>query len=163
MVQIDLIKFRGGISMTRDSIILGSISGFIGNIFKGLLAWIFYFSGYLQYTCAHIAAGAFVSRQYLNNPLSLVIGFIADYILAGTLGILNLIIIRYSGNDFPLYKSIYFSLVIYLVIYGGLMALELTSALILTPLPNLLLIFPHLLFGTTMGLVISWYNKRNEK
>lgn len=144
--------------MRKDTIVLGSIAGFIGNVFKEALAWTFHLLGYLRYTFVHIAAGTFVPEEFIDNPVSLAAGFIADYIIAGTIGVITLFIVRLTGNDYPIYKSIGFSSLLYVVLYGALMALDYTRASLLTPLPNLLQFFPHVVFGAVMGLVIKKYN-----
>lgn len=145
--------------MTKDTIILGTIAGFIGNIFKEVLSWIFYFLGYLRYTFVHIAAGTLISKEFLDNPISLAVGFIADFILAGTVGVFTLLLIRRTGNDYPIYKSIIFSLLLYVIVFGALMSLNITKISLQTPLPNFLQLFPHLFFGLGMGLIIKKYNK----
>ena len=144
--------------MTKDTIVFGSLAGFIGNIPKIIFTWILHFLGYDRYTFIHIAAGFFVPAKYLDKPLSLMIGVISDFIMAGLFGVVLLLIMRKTGSDFPILKGVGFSAVIYLFIYGMLMALDITRASLLTPLPNLLLLFPHLILGIVSAWFIKYYD-----
>lgn len=146
--------------MTKDPIIFGACAGFAGNLPKLILAWVFHFTGHLRYTFEQIAAGLFVSAKYLDDPISIVIGVIADWTMAGFLGILILYFIRNTGDDYAIFKAILFSLAEFIFVYGALMAMDVTSvALTFTsPLPNFLLLFPHLVFGITAGYFIRRYN-----
>lgn len=145
--------------MKQDTIILGMLAGFAGNLPKELLAWGFHLLGYLRYTFVHIAAGAFVPSEFLDSPISLLTGFFSDWILAGLMGVMILKIIRITGSDFPILKSIGISSILYIFLYGVLMALNITRASLLTPLPNFILLFPHLLFGMIVGFFIKHFNK----
>ncbi len=144
--------------MFKDSIVLGVLAGFAGNIFKEAIAWSFHYLGYLRYTFVHIAAGTFVPQEFLDSPVSLTMGFIADWIIAGFMGVIIVQLIRRTGNDYPIFKAIGTSALLYVLFYGILMALDVTRASLLTPLPNLLLIFPHLIFGLFAGWFIKRYN-----
>lgn len=145
--------------MTKDTIILGTIAGLIGNIPKTIIDWTMHSLGLVRYTFAHIAAGYFVSIKYIDNPVSLATGFISDFIMAGFLGSLFLIILRISGKDYPVTKGILFSAILYVILYGLGMALNLTRVTLATPLPNLLLLLPHLVFGATMGFFLKRYDQ----
>ncbi|MFP4017427.1 MAG: hypothetical protein ACLFUI_10395 [Halanaerobiales bacterium] len=78
--------------MFKDTIIFGLLAGFVGNIPKTLLAWTFHFLGKLRYTFAHIAAGAFVGKDLLDNPVAMATGFAADWIIAGFIGVIAFIL-----------------------------------------------------------------------
>ena len=72
--------------MPKDWIIFGVLAGFVGNIVKEALAWILYAFGWVRYTFVHIGAGYFVDAEFIDNPVSLLTGFIADWVVAGTIG-----------------------------------------------------------------------------
>lgn len=149
--------------MTKDTVMFGTLIGFAGNVPKLILAWIFHFMGYLRYTFEQIAAGMFVPSDMLDDPVSIAIGVIADWTMAGILGILILTLIRKTGNDYPVFKAIMFTLAEYIFLYGALMAFNVTRASLATPLPNFLLFFPHLLYGITVGYAIQRYDKERVR
>ncbi|MCL6590138.1 MAG: hypothetical protein K6U80_09320 [Firmicutes bacterium] len=144
--------------MTKDTVLFGALSGIIGNIPKMIIGWIFHFLGLLRYTFEHIAAGYFVSLKYIDKPISLLIGFISDYILAGFFGVIMYIIIQQYGKDFAVLKGVLFGGVTYFLFYGAFMALDMTRASLLTPLPNLLLLFPHIIYGGFTGWIIKKFS-----
>lgn len=142
----------------KDDIMLGVLAGFVGNIPKEIITWLLHFLGYLRYTFVHIAAGTFVPKEFIDNPISLVTGAIADWIMVGIIGTVTVYFIKYTDYRFPIIKSIFLSSAFYILLYGALMALDVTRASLLTPLPNLLLFIPHL----AMGIGIGWFIKKYQ-
>jgi len=94
----------------------------------------------------------------LDSPIALATGFIADYTLAAVLGIILYLIIQKTGADYAVLKGTVLGAFMYLLFYGALMALDVTRASLLTPLPNLLLFFPHIVFGASAGWIIERYS-----
>jgi hypothetical protein len=64
---------------------------------------------------------------------------------------------RFTGPDYGIIKGTVVGALFYVIIYGGLMSLNVTRVSLLTPLPNLILYFPHLAFGAVAGWVIERY------
>jgi len=145
--------------MTRDTIIFGAVAGILGNIPKTLIAWLFHSLGYLRYTFIHIAAGYFVPREFIDNPVSLLTGFIADYTNAAFFGVVMFVMLQKSGMDYAELKGLGFGAFLYLIFYGAFMALDITRASLLTPLPNLLLFFPHVIYGAVTCWILKRYSK----
>ncbi len=143
--------------MIKDTIIVGAVAGLIGNIPKTIIAWILHLMGVLRYTFIHIAAGYFVSAQYIDNPVSLIMGFIADYTSAAVLGFVMYLMLKKFGTDYAVLKGLGCGAFLYLIFYGAFMALDITRANLLTPLPNLLLLFPHMVFGGTTCWLLKRY------
>lgn len=143
--------------MVKDTIIAGAVAGLIGNIPKTVIAWIFHFAGVLRYTFIHIAAGYFVPARFIDNPVSLTMGFIADYTTAAFFGFLMHLMLKKYGTDYAVLKGVGCGALLYLLFYGAFMALDITRASLLTPLPNLLLFFPHIIYGGTTCWLLKRY------
>ena len=141
----------------KDDIILGILAGFVGNIPKEIITWMFHFLGYLRYTFVHLAAGSFVPSEFIDNPVSLATGVISDWVMVGVIGILSVYLIRFTGEKYPIIKSLFLSAFFYIILYGALMAFDVTGVSLLTPLPSLLLFFPHLAMGGGIGWFIKKY------
>lgn len=141
--------------MRRDSIITGALAGLLGNLGKEAVVWPLHWLGWVRYTFAHIAAGYFVEGKFINNPVSLATGFIADFTIAAFFGVLLLYLLRFTGKDYAILKGVGFGLVAYIIFYGLLMALDVTRASLLTPLPNLLLFIPHVIFGALTAYLLE--------
>lgn len=103
----------------EDNVIIGILAGFVGNIPKEIIVWGFRFTGYLRYTFVHIAAGTFVPKEFLDNPVSLAIGVISDWIMVGFIGVITVYFIRFTGNRYPLIKSVFVSS-FFILFYMGL-------------------------------------------
>ena len=136
----------------RDSIVAGVLAGWMGNLVKEALTWSFYFMGWVRYTFVHIAAGFYYSKENLDAPLSLVTGAITDWTIAGTFGVILFYLLRYTGSDYAVFKGIALGSLVYVITFGIGMALDITRASLLTPLPDFLLLMSH----HSIGLVSGW-------
>lgn len=154
------MKVDRGDFMTRDPVIFGMVAGFVGNGVKELIVWPLHWMGYIRYTFVHICAGYFVPKEFIEVPKSLAIGVIGDWTLAALFGVGLLQLIRRTGGEYSVIKGISLSAVVYLFLYGALMALDVTRASLLTPLPNLLLFIPHGALGAVSGWFIGRYDRR---
>ncbi len=112
----------------------------------------------MKYTFIHIAAGYFVPVDFIDSPVSLATGFIADYTMAAVIGFAIYLLLKKTGIDYAVIKGVAFGAFIYLICYGAFMALDITRASLLTPLPNLLLFFPHIVFGGFTAWIIKRYS-----
>lgn len=144
--------------MRRDTIVFGAIAGLIGNIAKELITWMLYSLGFIQYTFVHIGADLLVSKQ-MSNPFTLATGILADWVTAGLIGIILLLIIRFTGNDYPIAKGVFVSMLVYVLFYGALMSLNLSNVANAGPRTHFLLFFPHIAFGLVAGWVIKRYDQ----
>ena len=142
--------------MRQDSVVMGALAGLAGNLAKEFIVWPMYFLGWVHYPFVFLAASFFVDRSSIRNPLALAKGFITDYAIAAILGIALLYLLRRTGKDYALFKGLLLGLFVHIGLYGLVMALRATRITILTPLPNLLLVIPHVVFG----MVAAWVLKR---
>lgn len=150
------MKYR--LKWINDTIIFGAIAGLLGNVPKTIIAWILHYFGLLRYTFIHIAAGYFVDKKFIDNPVSLLTGFIADYTNAAFFGVIMYYLLQKTGVDYAELKGLGFGAFLYLIFYGAFMALNITRASLLTPLPNLLLFFPHIIYGLLTCWIIKKYS-----
>lgn len=146
--------------MQRDTIVFGAIAGIIGNFVKEIITWGLYFSGFVQYTFVHIGADLLVSKQ-MTNPFTLATGFLADWTIAGLFGIVVLLIIRFTGSDYPVIKGVVLATMMYVLFYGALMSLNLTNVANAGPRTHFLMFFPHAGLGLVTGWVIKRYDLPN--
>jgi hypothetical protein len=148
------------LSRINDTIIAGALAGWTGNIVKEILTWFFYSMGWVRYTFVHIAAGFYYSAENLGAPLSLVTGILTDWIIAGTFGVLALLMLRYTGTDYAILKGIAFGGLVYVITFGVGMALDITRATLVTPLPDFLLLLAHFAIGAVTGWALERYFSR---
>lgn len=77
------------------------------------------------------------------------------------LGVVIVYLFRIMGNDYPVFKGLLFGGVSYIFLYGVAMALNFTRVSLLTPLPNLVLLVPHVVFGATTAWVVNYLMAKN--
>ncbi len=144
-------------SKIKDTIIAGALAGWTGNLVKEILTWFFYAMGWVKYTFVHIAAGFYYSAENLDAPLSLVTGFLTDWIIATSFGVAALLMLRYTGTDYAIIKGTAFGGLVYVITFGAGMALDVTRATLVTPLPDFLLILSHFAIGAVTGWTLERY------
>jgi len=84
-----------------------------------------------------------------------VTGAITDWTISGTFGIILLYILRYTGSDYAIFKGIGLGSLVYVITFGVGMAMDITRATLITPLPDFLLLMSHLTIGAVSGWVIK--------
>jgi len=141
----------------KDTIIAGVLAGWMGNVVKETLTWSFYFMGWVSYTFVHIASGFYYSKENIDAPFSLVTGAITDWTIAGTFGVVLLYLLRYTGSDYAVFKGIGLGSLVYIITFGIGMALDITRATLITPLPDFLLLISHLFIGAVSGWALGKY------
>ncbi|HOP69068.1 MAG: hypothetical protein WBK48_01440 [Dethiobacteria bacterium] len=141
----------------RDSILAGALAGWLGNVPKEIMTWSFHFLGWIKYTFVHIASGFYYSAENLGAPLSLLTGAITDWVIAGAFGVMLLFILRYTGTDYAVFKGMGFGAVFYILAFGIGMALDISRATLVTPLPDFLLLMAHFVIGGVSGWALKRY------
>lgn len=117
--------------------------------------------GWTRYNFGQIAAGYFVKEEVVSNSIAVVTGYIADYILAMLLGVVIVYVFRIMGRDYAVFKGLLFGGISYIFLYGVAMALNFTRVSLLTPLPNLVLLVPHVVFGATAAWAVKYLMSKN--
>lgn len=143
----------------KDTIILGSISGIIANLLKTIIAWVFNILGLTKFTFIHINAGYFVDERFVKTPIGLATGVIGDFTMAAFLGVLIVLTLKLTGTDYAIIKGAGFGSVSYIFLFGIGMALDVTRVSIMTPLPNLILFFPQIVFGALTSWIAVKYGQ----
>lgn len=103
----------------KDPVILGVVSGIIGNCAKmaGNL-----FNRYVLYksetTYPEIASGLFMTKKQRQKPVGMLVGAMADFALGGILGIPMVYLLRYTGKDHAAVKGLTFGNFAWITMYG---------------------------------------------
>ena len=143
--------------MTRDTVIFGALAGIVGNIPKTILTLTLYYLGYIENTHAHFASGYFVNSNLINQPVSLINGYICDFFYASFLGILIYLVLQKTGMDYALLKGFFIGGFIHVVNNGVLIFAGINENNLTSPLEGLLLIFPEIIFALTACWFIRKY------
>lgn len=133
--------------MTKDSLVFGGLAGVIGNIFKEAITWGLYFGRVLNYTFVHFCAGVVINpASQIKDPISIIIGIIIDYTVAASFSVAMYLIMRKTGTDHWLLKSLFFGMMVFIICYGILrpaISIKIESP----PLVALMYLIPNLAYG----------------
>lgn len=68
---------------------------------------------------------------------------------------LLLLLLRLTGEDYAIVKGIGFGSLVYVITFGIGMALDISRATLITPLPDFLLLLAHLAIGGVSGWALN--------
>lgn len=140
-----------------DAIVFGGLAGCVGNIFKEVLIWGFYFSGLIHYGFVHFCVGLVVNPAvYVKDSLAIVVGIMIDFTIAAFFSIAMYLIMRRIGTDYWLLKGLGFGMMVFLLCFGILRP-SFSIRIETTPLQALLYMIPNLAYG----VVTCWLIKRH--
>jgi hypothetical protein len=142
--------------MKHDVIIFGGLAGVVGNIFKEVISWGFYFSGLINYTYDHFCAGLVVNPAgYVKMLFAVFIGTMIDFTVAAVFGVIMYFVMRKTGTQYWLFKGLGFGMVIFLICFAVLrptFSIKIES----TPLQALMYMIPNLVYG----VITCWFLKK---
>jgi len=104
----------------NDRILLGMISGFVGNVGKDILMRFAEKKGYATKNFADVAASFFLAAKEVRTPAGRLVGILSDYSTAITIGIANIYLLTLSGKDYWFAKGLGAGSVFWAVMYGFL-------------------------------------------
>lgn len=136
----------------KDRLLRATFTGFFAVIIKDLVDFIYIKLGFHGVLMAKVAAGAFVAKEDINSPLSLILGYSAHFTVGGILGVAFLVLIHLSGYDYSIIKGLFFGAVVWLFLPGMLLSLGISSFVPGDISSNFMLLLDHLAFGLTLGL-----------
>jgi len=90
-----------------DKLLLGAISGLIGNIPKVLICDYFLKKGWIEISCPERSARLIVRPKDVNTPKGNLVGYITDSVMSSLLGIVFVHGLSISGKKNAVVKGIY--------------------------------------------------------
>lgn len=138
----------------KDRILLGIFSGLIGSVPGRLLNAVEYDLGLTDSTYGQMAAHQFISKNKINTPDGVLLGSVANELIALSTGIAITYTLSATGRDHALIKGMGVGSFYWFLLYG------LSSQLGKTPkskkpLSLLYSLVDHLIFGSTASIIIS--------
>ncbi len=147
-----MLKLRFG-----DSVQLGMIAGVLCNLPKVILMHIFQQMDLVRYNFAQMTAGIFIEQNGLSNPFALATGYIADFAVASSLGIILVYFLKLTGKDYPISKGLLYGIIIHIIVFGVAKTLGITSVELVDPVANFVVLLPNIAFGISAALFIYRY------
>jgi hypothetical protein len=148
----------------KDSIVKVTITGIIAAIFMSIVVYLFLLFGLEISTPWEIAADVFLVQELVLTPIGTLLGFIGTIALniASAGGILLILI--WTGFDYPVLKGI---VVTNAMGFGGMglfmPLLKIYPQIQNEPLTNLAALFILTLTGALMGYILNKYRIKNGR
>lgn len=137
----------------RDSLTLGLVSGFMGNLAKGLFNLITWKSKNNEVLYSHIAASMFFRPRRIKKRGSLFVGSLADLTAGSILGIPLVYLLKKTGKDNYWVKGAGFGALLWTLLYGAGHNFNLFLFKPKKSRSSLLAFIEHLLFGVVTAEV----------
>ena len=145
--------------MFENKISLGIFSGILANTLANIFSLILYFTGIKEYFLWTLATSIFVSRDKINNLGAIILGIVADSIIAIWLGILLVYILYIIGTNRGYLKGLIYGGLWWIILYGGVTGLHISRLEINSIDSNLAYLAEHLIFG----ILLAWFNLKFGK
>lgn len=149
--------------MIKDRILIGSVAGMIGSLFKDLPNFILYKLGVVKYLYAHLAASAHLHEADVYSPIGILIGFLGDTMTGGAIGVVTILFLDKFGLDYWWYKGCIIGNTVWLFGLGVILNLGTVNLVPGDPIFRFTSIFDHLLFGLTIVYLIYKWDRLKEK
>lgn len=147
----------------KDTFTIGTLAGTLGSLFLDLVSFLARLTGIRTSTPWDVAASVFLNQQYIGTVSGYIVGLAGSLALGVAAGIATAFLLRFTGNDYYMIKSI-----IIAESFGfagiGFFAPLLGVAKFLRnePATNIFALFGLLVFGLVCGFVIMRYTSANE-
>lgn len=149
--------------MIKDRILVGSLAGMIGSLFKNMPNFFFYKLGFVKFLYVHLAAAAHLDEAAIFTPLGLIIGFLTDTITGGAIGVAIILFLDRYGFDYWWYKGCIIANIIWLFGLGVVLNLKVVTFIPRDPVFRFASLFDHILFSLiTVYLIYKWDRLREK-
>lgn len=145
--------------MTKDRVVIGSIAGIIGSLCKDLPNFILYKMGVVKFLYAHLAASAQIDQREVYSAAGWMMGFLADMITGGAIGVVAIRFLDRFGSDYWWFKGCIIGNTIWLFGLGVILNLGAVNLIPNDPVFRFTSLFDHLLFGLVMVYLIHKWDR----
>lgn len=139
----------------KDKMILGVIAGLGGNVIKNILGLAGMRLGLQEIDGPHRAAGMLVPPHKIADPKGKLVGFLADTVMSGTLGIVTLSGLLLFGKKHAILKGSLVGAGMWTILYGIMGNLGATKVNPITPQTVLAEFIEHTIFGAVTAAIIT--------
>ncbi len=132
-----------------DRVVLGLVSGTIGNIAKDLSNYVLYKLGVTSRLYGHLAAGLLTEQRHVKKPTGFAIGQLADFAIGAGLGVPIVYALALTGKDYASLKGAAIGSGAWVAGFGFLGARSAGDKAVfpLDPKPMLAAVWHHALYG----------------
>jgi len=140
----------------KDRLLLGFISGLGGNMAKNLIEYMGHTLKMSEVEGAGIASAMFISPHKIYSPEGKLVGYIADNIIAGILGIGTVYMLSATGKDKAVLKGALTGQAMWQTLYGVLATMGASRIESKSPKTTLCEFIAHTVYGAvTSAIAVS--------
>lgn len=92
--------------MLKDRILAGTMAGMTASFLKTIPNIILWRMGVVEHMYLFIASSALISPEDVTKVWGLILGVVVDIITGGTLGLLMIYLLTFTGRDYWWYKGL---------------------------------------------------------
>jgi hypothetical protein len=142
----------------RDEIALGCLTGITATIPQLIFDFISVQLGYSKHYAFQISASIYLTRELTIKPLGLLLGGLVWEAMAAFLGVLTVLLLRFTGKDYWWLKGLAISnILMYIIVFGFLYTLGIARIIPLDIPTNMTVFIGNVIYGLTVGyLIVQW-------
>ncbi|MBS4032579.1 MAG: hypothetical protein KGZ63_14330 [Clostridiales bacterium] len=138
--------------MLKDKIILGILVGLLADAVKLTFNFIGFRLNFTPVVFWQLISALFLEKEDVFTPAGILIGGIADIIVAGFLGVIFIYVIYFTGKENLWIKGIGFGLLVWVSLFGLLLGQLVHDKVPLEPSGILITIAAHFLYGLSLAV-----------
>lgn len=146
-------------NLLKNKTMLGALAGLISGLIKDVIDLLFYFLKISNNLFGYLASGIFIKPKIAHSAIGIIIGYLADIVMDGFLGVIFVYFIKLTEPEYIIIKGTGFGLVLWIFILGIVGAIKITTVPAKNPLTVLVMFFTHALFGLIIGFIVKKYGK----
>lgn len=148
----------------RDTIMMGSIAGFVATTVMTFYHWVIERIGLRPIQPWETAANIFLNPSLIHKPIGYFIGFLGQYVLGSIFGVAVAYTLKLTGKDYYWVKVIGVGALVWLGSLGlfmKMLGLKLEGRS--DPLTNWVTVIDFVVFGSICSLIIAHYARFKSK
>lgn len=146
--------------MLKDKIFAGAVIGVLSSMVKLMVNYLGYLFGFTKVVFWQITASRFLEKDDIFTPAAYLIGAVADFTVAASLGIAFLYVLSFIGKENLWLRGIGLALATWVFLFGTLLG---QTTLHQEPAGILVTLAAHFVFGIALALFTGLYFKLAEK
>lgn len=135
----------------KDKVMAGAIVGLLADIIKLFVNYICFYLGWVETVFWQITATRFLNGQDLFKPVAYLVGGIVDLTTSAFLGVIFIYFLDFTGHRFIWFKGAGYGLLVWVGLFGTVLAQSVEQELPTGPLTILVTCFAHFIFGLSLA------------
>jgi len=147
----------------KDRVLIGWISGALGLLTRNVYSYFAKLIGLAKFYIWQLSADLFMDQKYIKSFWGNTVGFLADIVFGGLLGIVFIYFLKYTNSKNIVIKGWWYGIAAWLFLFG--MMLHNLPQMQTAPkeaLGNFSAFIGHSIYGISMGIYVKILMKKNN-